>query len=111
MVKKILNTGNWLRALGSNRLEKGVQLPAIFAVIVLWQSLFIERSIRIPDKIDKLFKTSTVARIIGLWLIALTGTPDVESSIVATLLFLFTVYVFKSKKEKKRDGFWGSYGQ
>lgn len=108
---KLLHTGNWLRAIGTEGFEKGFKVPAIFGAIVLWQSLFIERSVRIPDKLDKLFKTSVVARLIGLWLIAMTGTPDVESSIIAVFLFLFTIYVFKTPKERKRDGFLGSHGQ
>ena len=91
----------------ANTLEYIVKWPVIFAVIVLYQSLFIERAIRIPDRLDRIFKESALARLIGLWLIALSGTQDFESAFLATLLFLVTIWLFKTKEERNRDGFWG----
>ena len=105
---KFFNTASWLNPImKANTLEYIVKWPVIFAVIVLYQSLFIERAVRIPDRLDRIFKESAMARLIGLWLIALSGTQDFESAFLAALLFLVTIWLFKTKEERNRDGFWG----
>lgn len=105
---KFFNKASWLNPLmKTNTLEYIIQWPVIFAIIVMYQSLFIERAIRVPSKIDKYFKESAFARLVGLWLIALTATQDMESALVAAILFLITIWLFKSKEERERDGFWG----
>lgn len=105
---KIFNTASWLNpVMKTSTLEYIIRWPVIFAVIVLYQSLFIERAIRVPSKIDKYFKESAFARLVGLWLIALSATQDMESALVAAILFLISIWLFKSKEERERDGFWG----
>jgi hypothetical protein len=105
---KLFNTASWLNPImKANTLEHIIRWPVVFAIIVLYQSLFIERAIRIPDKLDRVFKQSALARLIGLWLIALSGTQDFESAFLAAIIFLVTIWLFKSKKERERDGFWG----
>lgn len=105
---KLFNKASWLNPiLKTNTLEHVIRWPVIFGVIVLYQSLFIERSIRIPERLNVAFKNSAIMRLVGLWLIALSATQDVESAFVAAILFLTTIYVFKTKEERRRDGFWG----
>lgn len=105
---KFFNTASWLNpVMKTNAMEYIIRWPVIFGVIVLYQSLFIERAIRIPDKLDRVFKESAIVRLVGLWLIALSGTQDFESAFLAALLFIVTIWLFKSKEERKRDGFWG----
>lgn len=105
---KFFNTASWLNpVMKTNTMEHIIRWPVIFAVIVLYQSMLIERAIRIPDKLDRVFKESAIVRLLGVWLIALSATQDVESAFVAALIFLVTIWLFKSKEERKRDGFWG----
>lgn len=105
---KFFNTASWLNPfLKTNTAEYVIRWPVIFGIIVLYQSLFIERSIRVPNVLDRAFKESAIMRVIGLWLIALSGTQDVESAFIAAMLFLTTIWLFKTKKERERDGFWG----
>lgn len=102
------NKASWLNpVMKTNTFEYIIRWPVIFAVIVLYQSLFIERAIRVPSRIDNYFKESAFARVVGLFLIALSATQDVESALVAAILFLISIWLFKSKEERARDGFWG----
>lgn len=105
---KFFNTASWLNPLlKTNTAERVIRWPVIFGIIVMYQSFFIERAIRIPRALDRAFKESAIVRVIGLSLIALTGTQDIESAFIAAMLFLTTIWLFKSKEERKRDGFWG----
>lgn len=88
----------------SNRAEKIIKTqPILFSLIILYQGLFSVNAMRLPTRVKKLFDNKTF-RFLSVWLIAFSATQDVEYSIIATLIFLLTIYALKTPEERKENG-------
>ena len=88
----------------SRPIERGLRVPLIFTLLVLYQGLFSGNAITIPTNVQKLFDSPTF-RFVSLMMIALTARQDIEVALVSVLVFLGILYAFKSKEERKKTGF------
>lgn len=77
--------------------------PVLFSMIILYQGLFSVNAIKIPDRLKKLFDNKTF-RFLSVWLIAFSATQDIEYSLVATMIFLLTIYALKTPEERRENG-------
>lgn len=78
--------------------------PLLFSIIILYQGLFSVNAIKIPERLKKLFDNKTF-RFLSAWLIAFSATQDIEYSLIATVIFLLTIYALKTPEERKENGF------
>lgn len=88
----------------SRPIERGLRVPLIFTLLVLYQGLFSGNAITIPTNVQKLFDSPTF-RFASLMMIALTASQDIEIALVSVLVFLGILYAFKTKEERKKTGF------
>lgn len=88
----------------SRPIERGLRIPLIFTLLVLYQGLFSGNAITIPKNVQKLFDSQTF-RFVSLMMIALTASQDIEVALVSVLVFLGILYAFKTKEERKKTGF------
>ena len=77
--------------------------PILFSMIILYQGLFSVNAIKIPDRLKKLFDNKTF-RFLSVWLIAFSATQDIEYSLIATMIFLLTLYTLKTPEEREETG-------
>ena len=61
----------------SRPIERGLRVPLIFTLLVLYQGLFSGNAITIPTNVQKLFDSPTF-RFVSLKMIALTASQDIE---------------------------------
>ena len=88
----------------SNRTEQVIKAqPILFSLIILYQGLFSVNAIKIPTRIKELFNNKTF-RFLSVWLIAFSATQDIEYSLIATVIFLLTIYALKTPEERKETG-------
>lgn len=88
----------------SSRAEKVIKAqPVLFSLIILYQGLFSVNAIKIPTRIKELFDNKTF-RFLSVWLIAFSATQDIEYSLIATMIFLLTIYALKTPEERKETG-------
>lgn len=88
----------------SGRAEKVIKAqPILFSLIILYQGLFSVNAIKIPARLKELFNNKTF-RFLSVWLIAFSATQDIEYSLIATVIFLLTIYALKTPEERKENG-------
>ena len=77
----------------------------LFSMVVLYQGLFGGLSISGPPQRLAGLGDNVVFKIITMVCIAFTATKDIETSILAVVLFLGVMYAIKTPSERKEDGF------
>ena len=88
----------------SRPIERALNVPILFSLIILYQGLFSGNAITIPERLKSMFQTRPV-RFISLMLIALSATKDIEYALASVLIFLAVIYALKTPEERKKTGF------
>jgi len=78
--------------------------PLLFSMIILYQGLFSANAIKLPKRLKQMFDNKTF-RFLSVWLIAFSATQDIEYSLIATVIFLLTIYSLKTPEERRENGF------
>jgi hypothetical protein len=77
----------------------------LFSMIVLYQGLFGGLSISGPPQRLAGLGENMIFKIVTMICIAFTATKDIETSLLAVVLFLGVMYAIKTPSERKEDGF------
>jgi hypothetical protein len=81
--------------------DKFAARPLIFTLIVIFQGCFGGLGVvQTPEKLMNI-TNSPVARAMFVCAIAYTATSDIETAIVATLIFFIFLHFLRTDKEKK----------
>ena len=89
----------------SNQTEKTIRSqPILFTLIILYQGLFSDNAIKIPENLRTLFNNK-VFRFVSLMAIAFSATQDIEYALISTMIFLVVMYAIKTPEERKTQGF------
>lgn len=89
----------------SNYLERFIEKnPLAVGFIVMYQGLFAGNAIKIPKRLEVLFK-SKIFRFISIVFVAFTGTLDIEWAIIDAFMFLLFLYILKTPEEREKQGF------
>jgi len=87
----------------SNPIEKILQRPIVFSLLVLYQGLFSGNAVVIPSRLKKLFDNRPF-RFGSIFLIALAASKDVEYALVSTIIFIIVMYALKTPEERENTG-------
>ena len=88
----------------SRPIERGLRVPLIFTLLVLYHGLCCGSEITIHSNVQIFFDCPTFI-FVSLMMIALTASQDIEVALVSVLVFLGILYAFKTKEERKKTGF------
>ena len=81
--------------------DKFAARPLIFTLIVIFQGCFGGMGVvQTPEKLTKIVD-SPISRFLFVSAIAYTATSDVETAIIATLIFFVFLHLIRTDKEKK----------
>jgi hypothetical protein len=89
-----------LKGLGAEWLESYARVPIIFTILVL----FTEEIIETPERVKK-YTNNRWFKFLLMVALAMTAVPDLEVAIISVLLYMIGLYAFKTKKERKENGF------
>ena len=82
--------------------ERSMQGPFNFGIIVLLQALFGGKGFTdTPKKMTKFFE-HPVVKFLALYIIAFSGTQDVEESAFIVIAFLITMQLLRNKSEREK---------
>ena len=94
----VAHTGN--RGTTFHIFENRLALPALFGSIVLIQGLFGGAAFETPERIVT-FLHQPIVQFIALFLIAYSGTNDVEVSALVVIVFLLLIQLLRTPKERE----------
>lgn len=86
----------------SNKIEKYTRnVPIIMAFMMLSQLLIADNSIVEQPMIIKEMFENVLFKVLFVFLIAYTGTQDIETALLLTVCFIIIVNILRTKKERK----------
>jgi hypothetical protein len=89
-----------------NSFEKWIRKYGLaFTLIVLYQGVFGGIAMGSPPQRLEALSEHPMFKFMSLFAIALTATQDVETSIVASLVFITFLHLIKTPEERKTSGF------
>lgn len=85
------------------RIEKTfMRYGIVFSLLVMYQGLFGGMAIsQTPSVLEKL-RENQIFKIITLTAIGFTATKDIETSLVASVLFIIILYLLRTPEERKQ---------
>ena len=83
-----------------NSLENATTIPALFGIVVLFQGLFGGLGFKAPQKVIDFLERPAVSTF-AMFLVAFSGTSDIELSFFIILTFLITMQFLRTPEERK----------